>query len=88
MANPAPLAYAISPAIVPAAGGRIVQIVGANIDPASVSLTVAGSAVATTTMDSRFLGQFPAPAHAAGKGNVVITTTDGTATLTNAITYV
>ena len=37
---------------------------------------------------SRFLANFTVPVHAVGPVNVVVTTTDGTATLTNALTYV
>ena len=86
MANPAPVLYAVSPAIVPAGGGRIVQVVGSNIDP--LGTIQIGGQPATLFCDSRFLAQCSAPVHAVGKVNVVVTTSDGTATLTNAITYV
>jgi hypothetical protein len=85
MANPVPKLYAVSPAIVPAAGGRVVQFVGFDIDPTG-GLTCGGPA--TMFCDSRFLGQFSAPAHAAGKVDLVITCPDGTATLVGAVTYV
>jgi hypothetical protein len=88
MANPAPKAYAVSPAIVPAAGGRLVQMVTANVDPASVAITVGGTAVAGVFMDSRFLGQFTVPAKTAGAYDLVVTTTDGTSTLVGAFRYV
>ena len=86
MANPAPILYAVSPAIVPAAGGRVVQMVGSQIDP--LGTVQCGGNPATLFCDSRFLAQFSAPAHAAGKADVRLTTPDGTVTLVGAITYV
>jgi hypothetical protein len=88
MANPAPVGYYVSPRIQPAAGGSGLQLVGRDLDPASISVTVGGGAVAAIEGVSRFLCQFRCPAHAAGAANVVVTTTDGSFTLTGAVTYV
>ena len=66
MANPAPTGYYLSPAVIPAAGGVPLQVVGRDVDAASVAATVGGTAVATVVAVSRFLVNMRAPAHAAG----------------------
>ena len=88
MANPAPKIHFCSPPTVPAAGGRLVQFVCAAVDPASVAITVGGTAVAAIVMGSTFYGRFTVPAKTAGSYDVVITTTDGTATLVKGVTHV
>jgi hypothetical protein len=80
--------YAISPNIATAVGGRRVQLIGRDLDAASVAVTCGGGTAVSLFTQSRFLMNFTVPVHAVGAVNVVVTTTDGTATATNALTYI
>jgi hypothetical protein len=84
---PAPIVYAISPNRVPAAGGRVVQVVGRNLD-VTVSATVGGNPVTGPNLVSTFLSQFTAAAHAAGPADLVVNNSSGSVTVTGGIVYV
>lgn len=84
---PNPVGYYVSPSKVPAAGGRMVQVVGRNLD-ITVSATVGGAPVTSPGLISTFLSQFACPAHAAGPADLVINNSSGSVTMTGAIVYV
>lgn len=90
MAGPAPVIYAISPTKVKAAGtgSATVQVIGRNLDPATVAVTYGAAAAFLAEPVSAFLYQGTAAAHAAGAVDVVVTTGGGTATLVGGLTYV
>lgn len=87
MAGPAPVVYTVTPNKEPAAGGSVVQLVGRELDLASVTVTV-GGVTAPVLFVSRFLIQFLAPPHATGRTNITVTTGGGSVSMNGAITYV
>lgn len=87
MAAPAPTIYALSPTTIPAAGGRVVQLVARDLD-ATTTVTIGGTAATNVAVTSTFLLQCAAPAQAAGPAAVAVTTAGGTTTKVGAVRYV
>ena len=87
MASPPPIVYAITPNKIPAAGGRIVQVVGRNLDLTS-TWTIGGGPVNPIQDISTFFSQGGAPAHAAGPADLVVNNSGGSVTVTGGITYI
>jgi hypothetical protein len=88
-AAPGPGSYYLSPRIAPAAGGRLIQIVGHDFTPTNTTVSVGGVAATNVVPVSSFLLDCNVPAHAAGAADVIVTTPNGTGpTLTGAVTYV
>ncbi len=88
----APTFISIAPTSGTTLGGTPVTITGTNLIGATTSgihnVSIGGTALTNMTVvsDTKIVGS--TPAHAAGAVNVVITTPNGTATGTNAYTYV
>lgn len=83
----APNVTSISPASGTTAGGTAVTITGTNLNGAT-AVSIGGVAATGVTVVSASSITATTPAHAAGAVNVVVTTPDGTGTLTNSYTFV
>jgi hypothetical protein len=81
----APTITSVSPNTGPTTGGRSVTITGTELTGATVTIGGTSATVNSTTATTVV---FTTPAHAAGAVNVVVATGGGTATSTNAYTYV
>jgi cytochrome c peroxidase len=81
----APTITNVSPSSGPTTGGRPVTITGTDLAGATVTI---GGTAATVTSTNATTAVFTTPPHAAGLVDVVATTAGGTATSTNAYTYV
>ncbi|QXH44848.1 autotransporter domain-containing protein [Pseudomonas xanthosomatis] len=85
--TPAPTLSNVSPNNGSTAGGTSVTLTGTNLTGAT-AVTIGGTAATSVTVVNATTITATTPAHAAGAVNVVVTTPGGTATLTNAYTYV
>lgn len=85
--NPAPTASGITPATGSQTGGTVVTITGTGF-LAGATVKFGGTSATNVSVTSATSIQATAPAHAAGKVDVVVTNTDNqSATLTQAFTY-
>jgi IPT/TIG domain len=87
VANPAPTVSGISPATGSQTGGTVVTITGTGF-LAGATVKFGGTSATGVTVESATSIQATAPAHAAGKVDVVVTNTDNqSATLAQSFTY-
>ncbi|MFV3406247.1 autotransporter domain-containing protein [Pseudomonas sp. NY15463] len=85
--TPTPTLTGISPNSGTTAGGTSVTLTGTNLTGAT-AVTIGGIAATGVTVVNATTITATTPAHAAGAGDVVVTTPGGSATLTNGFTYV
>ncbi|KAF0107827.1 MAG: putative cell surface glycoprotein [Anaerolineaceae bacterium] len=85
-APPAPTLTGITPNSGPTAGGTVVTITGTNL--AGGAFTFGGTPAVCTVAPGGLTATCTTPPHAAGLFDVVVTTPGGTATLTNAFTFI
>jgi hypothetical protein len=84
---PAPIIYYVTPKLEPTTGLSVAQIVGRNFDLTG-TISVGGAPPSVIEGVSSFLAQIVCPARAAGPQDVVLSTSQGTATAVGAIRYV
>lgn len=81
-----PEVFGISHATVATAGGTSIKIYGEGFTGAT-AVTLKGAAATAVVVDSKNQITCTTPARTAGAGDVVVTTPNGSDTLTNGITY-
>lgn len=87
--RPVPTVASVSPASGAMAGGTVITLTGTGFDTAAGGTTVmiGGTAATAVTVASENLLTCAAPAGNAGPADVVVTTSGGSATLTQGFTY-
>ncbi|MBC3411723.1 autotransporter domain-containing protein [Pseudomonas sp. SWRI51] len=85
--TPVPTLSSVSPNSGSTAGGTSVTLTGTNLSGAT-AVSIGGTAATNIIVINATTITATTPAHAAGASNVAVTTPGGTATLTNAYTYV